>query len=383
MNAATFMHGLYVFSIISFVISAYVLLLTLCNNAWLRFSARQKPAQTGPRINVLIPARNEEQNIVTCLNSMLAQEYDNYSIIVYDDDSTDATGQILDDYAARYPDKVRVIHGKGLPAGWYGKPHAMQCLSEASDADYLFFVDADTTHKPDSIGRFLAVAQRYDADLVTGYAWQAIGSFGEAIVVPSIYILNMIAMPLWLIHRTKAPGFSHAIGQIMFFKASKYREIGGYTLVKQQVTEDVRIARELKKQGGKVVFIDAKPSVTCRMYSDYKSSMKGVSKNIFDYFNKNTVLLSLATVAAVLFLFGPLAGVIITFATNSVAKFFFLGAFLGVFLAWVAVTVQRRLPWYVPFVFPVIFVNDLSGAWYARRVISKGNAIEWKGRFVK
>jgi len=48
-----------------------------------------------------------------------------------------------------------------------------------------------------------------------------------------------------------------------------------------------------------------------------------------------------------------------------------------------AVTVQRRLPWYVPFVFPVIFVNDLSGAWYARRVISTGHAIEWKGRFVK
>jgi len=373
----------YIFSAVCLAISVYILVLTLCNNAWLSYSSRQRCATTGPKVSVLVPARNEEKHIAACLDSLLRQDYDNYSILIYDDDSTDATGRILDNYAARNPDKIRVVHGAGLPEGWYGKPHAMQRLSEQSDGEYLLFLDADTVHRPDSIGRLVAVAKRYDADLVSGYLRHGVGSFGEAAVVPSIYILSMMVMPLWMIHRTRCPAISHAIGQIMLFRASKYREIGGYSSVRQQVTEDVRIARTMKKQGGKVVFIDAKDSVSCRMYEGYKSAMKGISKNVFDYFGKSTPLLTVATIAAALFFFGPPIGMVISVAANMSAKMLFLGSYLALFLAWGAVTIQRGFPWYVPFIFPLLFINDLSGAWYARRLFSKGNSIEWKGRLVK
>ncbi|MCE5255457.1 MAG: glycosyltransferase family 2 protein [Spirochaetaceae bacterium] len=372
-----------VFSAVCLAASAYVLLLTLCNNGWLFYTARQKCATKGPRVSVLVPARNEEERIRPCLESLLRQDYDNYSILVYDDDSTDATGQILDEYAARNPGRLRVIHGRGLPEGWYGKPNAMQCLSAQSDGEYLLFTDADTVHGPDSIGRLVAAARRYDADLVSGYVRHTVGSFGETAIVPSLYILTMIVMPLWMIHRTKSPAISHAIGQLMFFRASKYREIGGYSCVRLQVSEDVQIARQMKVRGGKVVFIDAKGSVTCRMYVGYKSAMKGISKNIFDYFGKNTLLLTLATIAAALFLFAPLVGMVIPAAVMIPAQRLFLASYLAMLLAWSAVAVQRSFPWYLPFIFPLVFINVLSGAWYACRLFRTGNSIEWKGRMVK
>lgn len=169
----------YYYAILCTIAGGFILLITLSNVIWLSHTLFPKPLKKGPKVSVLIPARNEEKRIIPCLESLLVQDYQNYNIYLYDDDSTDGTGKILDHYAREYPGFVRVIHGGPLETGWFGKPHAMQKLLERSDGVYVLFTDADTLHKPDSIGRAVALAQRYEADLVTGYVHHTTGSFGK------------------------------------------------------------------------------------------------------------------------------------------------------------------------------------------------------------
>jgi len=371
-----------VYGALTAVTGLFILLTTALNTVWL-FHKSVHPAKKGAKVSVLVPARNEETHIRTCVESLLSQDYDDYEIIVYDDDSTDSTGAILDRYADDNPDIVRVIHGKGVEEGWYGKPHAMQQLSEAAEGDWLLFTDADTIHKPDSIGMAVATADHYKADLVSGYLRHEVGSFGEAEVVPALYLLTMVGMPLWLIHIVKSPLISHAIGQFMFFKTSIYEKIGGYGSVRHMVSEDVRIARLVKKSGGKILFTDLKAQASCRMYDNYKSAIAGLSKNVYDYLGKNFFVLLLGTIAVPLLFFVPIIGSFWVPAFMSQAQPYFRFHFMTLLYSWTLVTMERMLPWYVPFIYPLILINVLSTAWRAFRLFFTGKAIEWKGRMVK
>lgn len=379
MNATTILR---IYAAACWAVGAFMFLFTLANCLHLRATSRVNPLADGPSVSVLVPARNEAKRIRPCLDSLLAQKYGNFRIIVYDDDSTDGTGEILAEYAAEHPDRFSFISGGRLEDGWYGKPHAMQRLSEAADGDFLLFTDADTVHRPDSVGRAAVLALDSGADLVSGYVRHEAEAFGEAQVVPAIYLLTMAVMPLWLIRRTRHPAISHAIGQFMFFRASSYRKAGGYEAVKGMVSEDVRMARHLKKEGGVILFADLKESVSCRMYEDYRGAITGLSKNVYDYLNKNFLVLLGATVAVPLFFFLPvLAALLPQIAQGS--RVLLASSALLVTGAWALVAADRKLPWYVPFIHPLILGNVLSTAWRAFRIFLTGKAIEWKGRMVR
>ena len=366
-------------------VSLFALCLTAFNSLWMRKSAAAalKAPQKGPLISVLVPARDEEEGIAGCLDSLLAQRYQPLELIVYDDDSSDRTAAILDRYAAAWPEKITVIHGKGLEPGWYGKPRAMQVLLEAAKGEWLYYTDADTLHRPDSVGFSLALAQKYRSDLVSGYVQQRIGSLGEALVVPAIYLLSMFAMPLGLVHATGIPAISHAIGQSMFFNRSVLAGLGGFTLLKDKVSEDVHMARLIKRRGGRVLFADLKNHVSCRMYSDYPSAIVGLSKNVYDYFGKNRAVLVAATAGIALVLLLPLIASLWLPSGFEQAQRIFRLSCLSMVTAWTLLILDRRLPWYLPFFYPILLINVLSTAWRAARLFSIGKAVEWKGRMVR
>ena len=80
-------------------VSLLALCLTAVNALWMRRSAGSKALETGPLVSVLVPARDEEEGIAACLDSLLSQRYQPMEVIVYDDDSSDRTPAILDRYA--------------------------------------------------------------------------------------------------------------------------------------------------------------------------------------------------------------------------------------------------------------------------------------------
>ncbi len=359
----------------------YFVFLSLSNIAWLRLSSRAPRVRRGRKVSVLIPARNEEKNIAACLDSLLRQTYDNYEIVVLDDQSTDDTWGILAGYADRYPGKVRAVRGAPLAdTGWLGKPHAMQQLAGQARGEYLMFTDADTVHGAESLAWVVTNIEFHRADCLSGYVHQDMESLGEHFIVPATYIMSAMLLPLWLIAPLRSPALSFAIGQVIVFRRAAFESIGGYTRVRGTITDDLAIARELKKAGYREVFLDIRRHVRCRMYDGYRASFAGVSKNIYDIARTRSVLFAAALTLLVGFVMLPLALLPVQ-ALIGIAGADRSLLCVGLFLfAWALVLYDRGLKWWVPFLYPILFGHLLYMAWWSFAQSVTGHGVVWKGR---
>jgi len=194
------------------------------------------PPANAPLISVCVPARNEERNIRACVESILAQDYPNFEVIVLEDRSTDATGEILRIIAA-HDDKLRVISGSDLPKGWAGKPHALFQASASARGEWLCFVDADTFLSPTTLSSCYTKAIETRADMFTIMTLQIMGSFWEKVVMPIV----MTALSVGFSPRkVNDPNSKDAIanGQFILIKRSVYDAIGGHESVRDQIVED-------------------------------------------------------------------------------------------------------------------------------------------------
>ncbi|MFL5627058.1 MAG: glycosyltransferase, partial [Ktedonobacteraceae bacterium] len=132
-------------------------------------SAYPYARETGSRVSIIVPARNEELNIHRCVTSLLEQDYDDYEVIVVDDASTDNTSEILDEITRTHPhaDRLWVLRLRDLPEGWAGKPHALHRGVQEAHGHWLLFTDADTWHAPGALRFALTTARQDDIDLLS------------------------------------------------------------------------------------------------------------------------------------------------------------------------------------------------------------------------
>ncbi|WP_159715202.1 glycosyltransferase family 2 protein, partial [Geminicoccus flavidas] len=135
-----------------------------------RALARRPPSAladpVSPHVSILIPARDEAANIGPALDAARASQGVRLEIMVMDDGSTDATAAIVRDHAGRDP-RVRLLQAPPLPAGWSGKAHVCQRLSEQAQGDWLLFVDADVRLAPDAVLILAGHARRHGMGLVS------------------------------------------------------------------------------------------------------------------------------------------------------------------------------------------------------------------------
>jgi chlorobactene glucosyltransferase len=360
-----------------------ILALSLANILWLRSSGHKPISADRGKVSVLIPARDEQENISRCLDSLLDQSYPNYEIVVLDDCSQDQTWQIITEYARRYPQRLRAVRGGPLPRGWYGKTHAMQLLSQHASGDYLLFTDADTVHSHESLAWAVTNIKEHSADFLSGYVHQDLQSLGEALIVPTTYIMSTILMPFWLIPRSKSSMLTMAVGQMVMFRRDTFNAIGGYSSVAEQISEDVFVARAVKKAGFRTVFLDLSDHVSCRMYQGYRNSFEGISKNIYDFFkNQPTLFASVASVL-VAFIVLPLILVPIEMHTGNPMLHLSLFSLLCFVVAWSLTLYDRGLKWWVPLLYPLTFMHLLYMAWKSFGKAAANMGIVWKGRVFK
>src|SRR5207245_683098 len=148
------------------------------------------PQPTGPLVSVIIPARNEAENIARCVRSVLTAAYAPFEVIVVDDRSTDGTGDIVDRLtgAPEAAGRLRLLRGAELPPGWFGKPWAVVQGYRAARGELLLFTDADTAHTPELLPRTVALLEREQVDLVSLLARQEMVSFWERLVQPHVFL---------------------------------------------------------------------------------------------------------------------------------------------------------------------------------------------------
>lgn len=282
---------------------AILLLISFFNLLTLKRLGRFPAPTIFPRVSLLVPARNEARSIEACARGLLAQDYPDFEVIVLDDESTDGTGDILQHLAAQ-DDRLRVIHGQPLPAGWLGKNWACQQLSQAASGDYLLFTDADTQHDPLMLRDAIAAALATHADLLSGMPHQEVKTWSEQLLVPILAWSFMAFIPIALAERVWAAFLSVAIGQFLLFRRSAYDAINGHASVRDKVVEDFELARNIKKARLNWRFVDATARIHCRMYHNFREVFDGLGKNLYVVFG-NVYFFALAWSALVISFLEP------------------------------------------------------------------------------
>ena len=260
--------------------------------------------EPAPFISILVPARDEEANIETCLASLQKQDYPNFEILVLDDNSVDNTANIVDRMAAK-DNHIQLISGANLPEDWAGKPFACYQLARKARGSWLLFVDADTTHAPHMLRGALALALKLKTSMLSGFPRQLANSLPQKLAIPVLYFIILSWVPLWWLHRSRQPRPSVAIGQFLLFPREEYWRIGGHKAVKSRILEDVWLGIEITRHGGRHIAVDLSPVVSCNMYRSLGAMWEGFIKWCYSVAAMSRLALLGMLVAGYVFFLAP------------------------------------------------------------------------------
>jgi glycosyltransferase involved in cell wall biosynthesis len=291
-----------------------------------------------PAVSVIVPARNEEACLALCLESLVSQTGMDFEIIVVDDASTDRTAEIAQSFAVRAAAELQdaeasttgkgtsftradqgfttdndgpavsraltpqggqtvsrnclalsVVSASPLPENWTGKNNAMSAGAKIAKGKWLLFTDADSVHKPGSLARAVAEAEKHGAVLLSYSPEQEVRTFWEKAVMPVIFAELAATYPPDKVNDPSSP-IAAANGQYLLISREAYDAVRGHTKIASDLLEDVAMARLMKSSGCKIFFRYGGDAVRTRMYRSWGQMKEGWTKNLALLFAEPTEL---------------------------------------------------------------------------------------------
>jgi glycosyltransferase involved in cell wall biosynthesis len=264
---------------IEFWLCAIALIITLANVINMRVVGIKGAANINEPIDVLIPMRNEEENVEGCLNSILNSELlDTSRVFVLDDGSSDSTAQLISQF------KVEKLTGIEPPAGWLGKVWACHNLAQVGSGKYLVFVDADVRLHPYAIASAITKMNKFGWDFISPYPRQIAGSFLEKLIQPLLQWSWLASVPLRISEKFPNRSMTIANGQFFIVKRSAYEKSGGHAAIPGEVLDDLELARLLISEGFKGGVAEGSAVASCRMYKNNSQLIDGYTKSLWKAF---------------------------------------------------------------------------------------------------
>ena len=298
-----------------------------------------------PLVSVLVPAKDEEKSIATCVRSILNQNYTNLEVLVIDDRSTDRTPDVVRELAA-LDSRVRLISVKTLPPGWTGKNNALTLGVREAKGEWLLFVDSDTEHSPENLSVLTEYARREQAEMVSVLPRWRNDSFWERVAQPLAALLLILKSPPHRVNNDADTGTAFANGQYILIRRDTYGAIGGHTCVRDKFVEDIHLARVAKTAGHRVRLVRAPELTSTRMYTSLRSLVSGWSRILYSGYDLS--VLQLTVLLGGLLVFSLSAYGVLAVTASSMAlghSTVFVRALLGMSLTHVALqfTVMARI----------------------------------------
>ncbi len=324
-----------------------------------------------PEVSVIVPARNEEATLATCLGSLVGQSGASYEIIVVDDHSTDRTRQVAEGFP------VRVALADPLPSGWSGKCNACWSGARVARGKWLLFTDADTKHSASSIADGLHEAKQNGAATLSYSPRQEVHGLAERALMPVIFAELATTYRPREVSDPNSPAAA-ANGQYLLIRRDAYDSIGGHASVAQAILEDVELAKRVKRAGYKLQFRTS-DVVSTRMYCSFDWMWEGWTKNLALLF-PNPRWLALKRALEFMLIAACLVGIGVSVPDRDRLGI----AINGVFLAGLLIFFYRRIrrahfDWISNLVAPLglpLFALLLVNSYISH----KTGSVSWKGR---
>ncbi|MBN1131570.1 MAG: glycosyltransferase [Bacteroidales bacterium] len=346
-----------------------IVLVNLLTRPWLT----RKPLKDTPPVSVLIPARNEEKNLSVLLSGLLEQDYRDMEIIVYNDESTDRTLEIIKAFS-KNDSRIQWIDGGPVPEGWNGKNYACDQLAGRASGKYFLFLDGDVRVESGLIEKSLAHSEQYDLSLLSIFPRQLMITTGEQITVPVMNWILLSLLPLSLIRLSHRSSLAAANGQFMLFRAREYRHHRFHRMVREMNVEDIQIMRKMKRMGYRGHTVLSRGEVTCRMYHNFSEAIRGFTRSMFAFFGGSALLLIFFTV------FTTFGFIFVWIGLSWKVALLYLGA--GLLLRIIAAGMSYQPLLRVAFLAPIQQISFLVMVLESFRLRSRGRNT-WKGRTIK
>jgi len=306
------------------ILTAIPLCFTVVNSLTMRTVRNKDAEQVDLKVSILIPMRNEEKNVAGVLESVSTTEFlPHHEIIVLDDHSTDATSNLLTDFAG-----IQTFPGIELPEGWFGKNFACHQLVTHSTGDYLVFVDADVRLTKNAIAAAITDMNKFGWDFISPYPRQLADTFFERLIQPLLQWSWLSSVPLRYAERAKFPSMVIANGQFLIVRRDAYIKSGGHKAIRHEVLDDLELARLLVKSGFKGGVAEGSAVASCRMYNNQEELFAGYTKSLWRAFGSA---------------FGAIATSIYLFVTGVLPLLLALSGFRAAWLGYFAVVLSRLI----------------------------------------
>ncbi len=266
--------------------------------------------EPAPHISIILPVRNEEANVNSCISSLLAQDYPDFDLTIIDDGSTDATPCLLAQWQAR-DSRVHVHRIDHLPCGWAGKAHALHTGVMRTDGAWLLFTDADTRHAPHTLRLMAGHAMQQQDDLLSMHT-NIVTISGPA--MPLLMPITEILLAQRVTPREMsdpASSRSFAFGQYILLLRDAYLATGGYAAADLRGTsiDDLALAEQFKHFGCRIEVVNGRGLIKNRQWATWQSARQGWRKSYYGVIIRSRVPLAglPAAVALTAYGAGPLA----------------------------------------------------------------------------
>ncbi len=264
---------------------------------WIKNYAPARNAEC-PRISLIFAARDEEDKLPAALATLAALDYPDLEIIAVDDRSQDSTGKILDAFARRH-DRLRVAHVEALPAGWLGKPHALQKAYEASTGEWLLFTDADVRFAPDVLRRGAHLVQERMLDHLTLLGDVEMHGFWERTLLTFFGMAFHLATDPYRAANPRSRAYV-GVGAFQMVKRVAYEAAGTHRRLAMEVVDDMKLGKIVKQAGFRACVGIAQDAVVVRWHAGLGNIVRGVTKNFFASAGYNLAFVALSAAGLLL-----------------------------------------------------------------------------------
>jgi glycosyltransferase involved in cell wall biosynthesis len=339
-----------------------------------------EPLADAPFVSIVVPARDEEKGIREAVTSFCSQDYPAFEVIVVDDCSTDGTAQILTELQKEHAN-LRVIAGKEPPAGWLGKPHALETGQQAAGGDWLLFVDADVVYAPDLLRRAIAYVRREEAAML--FLWPNLTTRGwvEAAFMSTLYLGGMALVPMFLVTRSKSKAFAAGGGVFNLVRRDALTAAGAFTSLKAEIIDDVGLGFKVKGAGFRLAMAMAGPLIHIRMYDGAAATLRGFTKNAYPVVRAVPWFLPLIPLLSFTLNFAPYYGFVHALLAGTISVPASI-AICFMHLVFGGLAVAFRQSWAITFLNPV---REAGWWWILARsmVIYYRKGVIWRGRIYR
>lgn len=271
----------------SLLLGAFLLGLALRTDEQRRRAPRLPAPADFPRgdVTVLLPVRDEEENVLACLGTLLAQTAEPF-VRVIDDGSTDGTAILVAKRAAE--PRLTLLAAGPLPDGWRGKVHALEVGARGVETPWILTTDADTRHDPGLLARARVAAEAGGLDALSLAGFQEARGLGENLLAPPVFALLDALLGDW---QAVAAGGGAAVanGQLMLLRREPWERCGGFASIRNEPIDDVAVVSRLRAAGGRTAFVRA-PELRVRMYRGLGETVRGWRRNLGGIFGPRPAL---------------------------------------------------------------------------------------------